>query len=179
MGHFDPHFPCLLKKDSVTYLTRSPSGLYSQRILSEVRCAWTLFVPPSLLQRRSCAVRLCWGFPGRPSHWSFRIQKGGYDLRQEQCFLWEFSASKVMDGHLSDVVPWSISHKVSNYFVRSIDQIHRICPNSFTVKVMFSFSLYYIFPSICLVLGWERQEWEWMLLPPCMKGKRLVVVVSE
>lgn len=60
--------------------------------------------------------------------------KGWLICRRNSVFSGSSLASEVMDGHLSGIVPWSISHKVSNYFVRSIDQIHWICPNSFIVK---------------------------------------------
>lgn len=60
--------------------------------------------------------------------------KGWLICGRNSVFSGSSLASEVMDGHLSGIVPWSISHKVSNYFVRSIDQIHRICPNSFIVK---------------------------------------------
>lgn len=124
---------CRIRKCSITYLTRSCWGLNSTCILN-----FWFIVPPHcslpLLQKGYCLVSPCWGFSGRQSHWTCEFRRVTVICCRSSVFSGSSLASEVMDGHLSGIVPWSISHKVSNYFVRSIDQIHRICPNSFIVK---------------------------------------------
>ena len=136
---------------------------------------------PSLLQKEYCLVRPCWGFPGRQNHWTSEFRRLTMICSRSSVFSGSSLASKVMDGHLSGIVPWSISHKVSNYFVRSIDQIHWICPNSFIVRartgdVQFLSPCYIVsssgFGVICSSVEKARSG-QWKLPSPTLKEKGL------
>ena len=183
LNYQEPHFPCILYQESIIYLARSWWGLYSLCFL--FRVPTTHSSSSSLLQEEDCLVQLCWGFPSRQSYWTFDFRKMAMIRSRNSVFPGSSLASKVMDGHLLGIVPWSISHKASNYFVRSIDQTYWICPNSFIVKARTG-DVQFFSPCYVLSSSWLRgavqqcgkcQMWRMKVTTPhTLKEKRLILV---
>lgn len=163
------HSPYLSNKASITYWQGHGKG-YAHSIYLLPNALFLLAVPSFLFSHRKNNALLGLAEALLVDEAIELLNSEGWLIcGRNSVFSGSSLASEVMDGHLSGIVPWSISHKVSNYFVKSIDQTHRICPNSFIVKAgtgKFSFSL---LATSFLPFGFsvgKTRSGEWKSLPP-------------
>lgn len=148
------HSPYLLNKASITYWQGHGEG-YTPGIYLLPNALFLLALPSFLFSHRKNNALLGLAEALLVDEAIELLNPEGWVIcGRSSVFSGSSLASEVMDGHLSGIVPWSISHKVSNYFVKSIDQMHRICPNSFIVKARTSkvwlLSPFYILSSVWL-----------------------------